>query len=162
MMSLHPDTCAPRMVQVRSKKIIHVHGSGAFALTHKILALPCLWRESLKELSTNCRNSYNGSLQKHQAMHQELSTLRSQIDTRSRVRFVDFDARPVRKEERAELENLVIFGKGLRRRGARSVETGTKNRRLRHFYNMNLVGKTTWIKNCNIPRSRGPKEKLWR
>ena len=59
-------------------------------------------------------------------MHQELSTLRSQIDTRSRGPVggaEDFNARPVRKEERVELENLVIFGKGRRRRTARSVET---------------------------------------
>ena len=31
----------------------------------------------------------------------------------------DLDARPVRKEERAELENVVISGEGLRRRSAR-------------------------------------------
>ena len=47
-------------------------------------------------------------------MHQELSTLRSQIDTRSRRPVggaEDFNARPVRKEERVKLENLVIFGR---------------------------------------------------
>ena len=58
-------------------------------------------------------------------MHHELGTLRRQVDTRSRVRLVkprDFDAGPVRKEERAELdENLVIFGKGRRQRSARSA-----------------------------------------
>ena len=67
----------------------------------------------------------------HQAMHQELTTLRSMVDTRSRVRLVEpktFDARPVRKEERPELENLVISG-GLRRRSARSAETGDEERR---------------------------------
>ena len=41
----------------------------------------------------------------------------------------DFDARPVRKEERLELENLVISGKGLRRRIARRAETGDEERR---------------------------------
>ena len=41
----------------------------------------------------------------------------------------DLDARPVRKEERPELENLVIFGKGLRRRGARNAEAGDEGRR---------------------------------
>ena len=63
-------------------------------------------------------------------MHQELSTLRSQVVTRS-PRLVggakDLDARPVRREEWAELENLVIFGKGLRRRCARSAETGDED-----------------------------------
>ena len=49
MLTLHFDTCALRMAQVRSEKD-HIHGSGAFALTHKILALPCLWSKP----STNC------------------------------------------------------------------------------------------------------------
>ena len=63
-------------------------------------------------------------------MHQELSTLRRQIDTRSRRPVggaEDFNARPVRKEERVKLENLVIFGRGLRWRCARSVETGDED-----------------------------------
>ena len=41
----------------------------------------------------------------------------------------DFDPRPVRKEERPELENLVISGKGLCRRSARRAETGDEERR---------------------------------
>ena len=41
----------------------------------------------------------------------------------------DFNARPVRKEEQPELENLVILGKGLRRRGARNAEVGDEGRR---------------------------------
>ena len=41
----------------------------------------------------------------------------------------DLDARPVRKEEWPELENIVIFGKGLRRRGARNAEAGDEGRR---------------------------------
>ena len=40
----------------------------------------------------------------HQALHQELTALRSMVDTKSRVRLVD--ARPVQKEERPQLENL--------------------------------------------------------
>ena len=57
----------------------------------------------------------------HHATHQLLSILRSKVDTRSRVRLVetkkDLDARPVREEERPDLDNLVVFGEGLRRRG---------------------------------------------
>ena len=53
------------------------------------------------------------------ATHQELTTLRSMVDTRSRVGYLN--ARPVRKEERPELENLVISGERLRRSGARSA-----------------------------------------
>ena len=41
----------------------------------------------------------------------------------------DLDARPVRKEERAELENVVIFGEGLRRRSARNAEAGDEGLR---------------------------------
>ena len=36
----------------------------------------------------------------------------------------DLDARPVRKEERPQLENLVVSGERLRRRGARGAEAG--------------------------------------
>ena len=41
----------------------------------------------------------------------------------------DFNARPVRKEKRPELENLVVSGERLRRRGARSAEAGDEDRR---------------------------------
>ena len=41
----------------------------------------------------------------------------------------DLDACPVRKEERPELENLVISGEELRRHSARSAETGDEGRR---------------------------------
>ena len=64
-------------------------------------------------------------------MQQELTTLRRMVDTRSRPvgGAKDFDARPVRKEERPELENVVISCEGLRRRGARSADTGDEERR---------------------------------
>ena len=53
------------------------------------------------------------------------------VDARSRPvgGAKDFDARPVRKEERPELENVVVSGKRLRRRGARSAEAGDEDRR---------------------------------
>ena len=41
----------------------------------------------------------------------------------------DSDARPVRKEERTELENLVAVGKRLRRRSACNAEAGDEGRR---------------------------------
>ena len=68
----------------------------------------------------------------HQAMHQELTTLRSMVDTRSRVRLVEpktLMPDRFRKEERPELENLVISGKGLRWRSARHAETGDEESR---------------------------------
>ena len=51
------------------KNIIHFHGSGAFALTHKILALSCRWNKRTsvwglpRASSMNCRNSYSEFLQ---------------------------------------------------------------------------------------------------
>ena len=41
----------------------------------------------------------------------------------------DLNARPVRKEKRSELENLVESGERLRRRGARGAEAGDEDRR---------------------------------
>ena len=41
----------------------------------------------------------------------------------------DPDARPVRKEQRPQLENLVVSGERLRRRGARCAEAGDEGRR---------------------------------
>ena len=59
LMSSHPHGSSPM------KNIIHFHGSGAFALTHKILALSCRWNKRtsvwglLRASSMNCRNSYS-------------------------------------------------------------------------------------------------------
>ena len=39
----------------------------------------------------------------------------------------EFDARTIREEEWPELENMVIHGKGLRRRSACSTETGDED-----------------------------------
>ena len=64
----------------------------------------------------------------HQAMHQELTTLRSMVDTRSRVRLVEPKTlMPDRfgKKNGFELENLVVSGERLRRRGAGSASTNS-------------------------------------
>ena len=63
----------------------------------------------------------------HQATHQELTTLREVA--RPVGGGKDLDARPVWKEERFELENLVVSGERLRRRGARSAEADDEGRR---------------------------------
>ena len=63
LMSSHPHGSSSM------KNIIHFHGSGAFALTHKILALSCRWNKRtsvwglLRASSMNCRNSYSEFLQ---------------------------------------------------------------------------------------------------
>ena len=92
MLTLHLDTCA----QVRSEKKIPIFlGSGASALTHEIPALPCLWNKpisvwgSLKVSFTNCRNNYNEFLQDTRRCIKNEALLRSQADTRSRVRLVE-------------------------------------------------------------------------
>ena len=62
-----------------------------------------------------------------QPVHQEVNHLRSQADRRPRVRLVEaeeFHARAVWEEERPDLEEQLIFGKGLCWRGAFSAETG--------------------------------------
>ena len=48
-----------------------------------------------------------------QTLHQEVNFLRGQSETRSRIRLVE-PKRRVREEDQLELENLVVFGKGLR------------------------------------------------
>ena len=57
-------------------------------------------------------------------MHQELSTLRSEVDTRSRVRLVQ----PKTLMQLLQLENLVVSGERLRRNGARGAEAGDEGR----------------------------------
>ena len=59
-------------------------------------------------------------------MHQELSALRSQADTRSRVRLVE---PKTLMPDRSQLENLVVSGERLRRRGAPNAEAGDEGRR---------------------------------
>ena len=64
-----------------------------------------------------------------QAMHQELTALRSVVDTRWRVRLVEPKTlMPDRFGKKNELENLVVSGERLRWRGARSAEAGDEDR----------------------------------
>ena len=66
-----------------------------------------------------------------QAMHQELTALRSMVDTSSCVRLVEPKTLVPDRfgKKRPELENLVVSGERLRRRGARGAEAGTEDRR---------------------------------
>ena len=54
-----------------------------------------------------------------------MNRIRSQIETRSRIRLVEPKSLmpEIRQENRPELENLVMFGKVLRWCGAHSSET---------------------------------------
>ena len=76
-------------------------------------------------------------------MHQELSALRSMVDTRSRVSVggaENLDARLFGTKNGAELENLVVFGEGLRRRSARKAAENQKQpiavTHLQHEFNV--------------------------
>ena len=80
----------------------------------------------------NCRNSDDAFLQdiKAKASRVDCSPQYGRYEVALPVGGVkDLDARPVRKEERPELENLVVPGERLRRRGARSAEAGDEGRR---------------------------------
>ena len=74
----------------------------------------------------NCRNSYSEFLK-------ATKRCTPQYGRYEVARLVggarDLDARPVRKEERPQLENLVVSGERLRRRGARSAEASDEGRR---------------------------------
>ena len=119
------------------KKITHFHGSGAFwsdaamstEQTHQRLRVA---EGVIRELQDQLQRVSAGHQSTHEALqtiHQEMSLLRSQIDTRSRTRLVEPKSlKPDRfgKEERPELENLVVLGKGLRWSGAFSTETGNE------------------------------------
>ena len=85
MLSLHLDMCALHWLKIAQKRFAHFHGSGASASTHKILAMPCLLNKPSHALHEQLKRVSAG----HQAMHQELTTLRSMPGTRSRVRLVE-------------------------------------------------------------------------
>ena len=81
---------------------------------------------------TNCRNNYNEFLQDTRLCRKEFwcppQSGRYEV-TRPAGGVEDSDARPVLKEERLELENLVVLVKGLRRRSACKAEAGDEGRR---------------------------------
>ena len=92
------------MAQVRSKRITHFHGSGAVrcnaedpilrvamsvAQAHQRLGIA---EGVIRELQKQLQRGSAGHQAAHealQAIHQEMSTHRSQIDTRSRIRLVE-------------------------------------------------------------------------
>ena len=92
MMSLHPDTCALRMAQVRSEKDHHLSWYGASVLTHEIRALPVEQAHQRLGIAEGNIHELQEQLQRvsagHQATHQLLSIFRSKVDTRSSVRLV--------------------------------------------------------------------------
>ena len=69
----------------------------------------------------------------HQAAHEALQSFHSEDDpdrhevTHSVGGAEEFDAGTIQEEEWPELENMVILGKGLRRRSACSTETGDEH-----------------------------------
>ena len=78
-------------------------------------------QEQLQRVSAGHQMAHEALQSFQQMIHQELSALRSQIDTRSRTSgggAEEFDVGTIREEEWPELENMVILGKGLRRRRA--------------------------------------------
>ena len=83
------------MVQVRSKKITRLEWQRSFCFKARDPGVAMSAEQANHELQEQLQRVFAG----HQAMHQELTTLRSMVDTRSRVRFgggEDLDARPVR------------------------------------------------------------------
>ena len=97
MLTLHLDTCALRVAQVRSEKDHHPSVAMSVEQAHQRLGIAGRvtheQQEQLQRVSAG-----------HQATHQELGALRSQADTRSRVRLVEpktvMPDRFGRKEER--------------------------------------------------------------
>ena len=92
MMALHPDTCALRLAYVRSKRVVHVHGSDALVSTQDPSVAMSV-QQAIHELQEQLERVSGG----HQAMHQELSTLRRMVDTTLRTQSCgaeDLDARP--------------------------------------------------------------------
>ena len=85
----------------------------------------------IRELQDQLQRVAAGHQAAHEALqtlHQEVNFLRGQSETRSRIRLVE-PKRRVREEDQLELENLVVFGKGLRWCGAHSSKKETADLR---------------------------------
>ena len=130
----------------------HFHGSGAFALTPKILLRVAMTTEQahqrlgiaegvIHELQEQVQRVSAGHQAAHEALqsiHQETRNLSSQIDTRSRVRLVEPKSlMPDRFGKRN--------GSGWSRRSTYNAETGDEERRKtgncrspRQVFNMTL------------------------
>ena len=73
------------LAQDCDRNITRLHGCGACALTHKTPSVAMSVEQAIHELQEQLQRISAG----HQAMHQELTTLRSMVDTRSRVWLVE-------------------------------------------------------------------------
>ena len=125
----------------RLTKITHFHGCGAFRLNAEdpFLRVAMFAEQNhqlfgvaegvIRELQEQLQRMSAGHQAAHEALntiHQEMSLLRSQIDTRSRTWLVESKSlmpRSVRKEEQPEFENFVVLGRGLLWFSAFSTET---------------------------------------
>ena len=96
--TLRPDTCALRMAQgPQEKTIAHFHGTGAFRLNaamtteqaHQRLGIAEGVIHELQEQLQRVTAGHQAAHEALQTIHQEMSLIRSQIDTRSRVRLVE-------------------------------------------------------------------------
>ena len=73
------------MAQVRSKRITHFHGSGAVRFNAQYPSVVMSVEQASHKMQEQLQRVSAG----HEAMHQELTTLRSMVDRRSRVRLVE-------------------------------------------------------------------------
>ena len=123
----------------RAKNIAHFHGCGALRLnaatsaeqTHQRLGVA----EGINsELQVQLQRVSAGHQVPHEALqpiiHQGMNLLRCQIETRSRIRLVEPKSlMPDRfgKKTGPSWRTWSYWGKGLRRRSARSAETGDED-----------------------------------
>ena len=73
------------MAQVRSKRSRVLHGGGAFCFDAQDSSVAMSVEQAILELQEQLQRVSAG----HQAMHQEMSALRSMVDARSRVPLVE-------------------------------------------------------------------------
>ena len=116
-----------------------------------------LRKESLEKCRTNCnecRNISSGSPSTPSYPSRNESFPQS---NRNEVTYTaggaeESDVRSVRKEERPELENLVVLGKGLRWSCAFSTETGNEECRKKRAADLRVEPSRLWRVERNGPR----------
>ena len=135
---LHPDTCALRMAQVRSEKDRHLSWQRSFCFNAQDPGVAMSVEAAHQRLGIAEGVIHDMQEQRqrvsagHQAMHQELSTLRSQVGTRSRVRLVEPKTLMpdlFGKKNGPSWRTLVVSGERLRWRSARNAEAGDEGRK---------------------------------